>query len=408
MTITRRLLTAAAVQKAKPADKDYDLPDGHGLTLSVRTSGKKIWRFRYQRPNSTARTNITLGYYPAVTLAAARTVHDEYLGLLAQGIDPKKLEQEAAEQEKKAVDSLFINVATRWFAIKKTSGISEVHADDIWRSLERDVLPVIGQTPVAELKAHTLIAALEPVRARGALETLRRLTQRINEVMVFAVNSGQLDANPASTIGKVFEKPKKQHMATIRPERLPELVQRIETTNLSLMTRYLIKWQLLTLVRPGEASGTMWSEIDTEKKLWTIPPERMKKRREHIVPLTDEMLWILEQLKPISGHSPFLFPGRVKPTQPMNSETVNKALRRMGYCGELVSHGFRALGSTTLNEAGFSPDVIEAVLAHADTNQTRAAYNRSTYLEQRTDVMAWWSQRVCGIPSERLVCGRAA
>ncbi|MCX8967257.1 DUF4102 domain-containing protein [Erwinia psidii] len=395
MTITRRLLSAAAVQKSKPADKDYDLPDGHGLTLSVRTSGKKIWRFRYQRPNSTARTNITLGYFPAVSLAAARTLHDEYLGLLARGIDPKKLEQEAAEQERKATDSLFINVATKWFAIKKTSGISAAHADDIWRSLERDVFPVIGQTPVAELKAHTLIAALEPVRARGALETLRRLTQRINEVMVFAVNSGLLDANPASTIGKVFEKPKKQHMPTIRPERLPELVQRIETTNLALMTRYLIKWQLLTLVRPGEASGTMWCEIDMEKRLWTIPPERMKKRREHIVPLTDEMLWILGQLKPMSGHTPLVFPGRIKSTQPMNSETVNKALRRMGYTGELVSHGFRALGSTTMNEAGFSPDVIEAVLAHADTNQTRAAYNRSTYLEQRVEVMAWWSQQVC-------------
>ncbi|EMG0736375.1 tyrosine-type recombinase/integrase [Salmonella enterica] len=394
MTITRRLLTAAAVQKAKPADKDYDLPDGHGLTLSVRTSGKKIWRFRYQRPNSTARTNITLGYYPAVTLAAARTVHDEYLGLLAQGIDPKKLEQEAAEQEKKAVDSLFINVATRWFAIKKTSGISEVHADDIWRSLERDVLPVIGQTPVAELKAHTLIAALEPVRVRGALETLRRLTQRINEVMVFAVNSGLLDANPASTIGKVFEKPKKQHMATIRPERLPELMQRFENTNLTLMTRLLLKWQLLTLVRPGEAAGTLWCEIDMDNKLWVIPEERMKKRREHRVPLSSQAIAVLEQLKPLSGHSPFVFPGRVKRGQSMNSETVNKALRRMGYTGELVSHGLRALGSTALNEAGFQPDVIEAVLAHADTNQTRAAYNRSTYLTQRVEVMAWWGQQI--------------
>lgn len=394
MTITRRLLTAAAVQKAKPADKDYDLPDGHGLTLSVRTSGKKIWRFRYQRPNSTARTNITLGYYPVVTLAAARTVHDEYLGLLAQGIDPKKLEQEAAEQEKKAADSLFVNVATRWFAIKKTSGISEVHADDIWRSLERDVLPVIGQTPVMELKAHTLIAALEPVRARGALETLRRLTQRINEVMAFAVNSGLLDANPASTIGKVFEKPKKQHMATIRPERIPELMQRFENTNLTLMTRLLLKWQLLTLVRPGEAAGTMWCEIDMEKKLWIIPPERMKKRREHQVPLSPQAIAVLEQLKPLSSHSPFVFPGRVKRGQSMNSETVNKALRRMGYTGELVSHGLRALGSTALNEAGFQPDIIEAVLAHADTNQTRAAYNRSTYLMQRVEVMAWWGQQI--------------
>ncbi|EFV1988376.1 tyrosine-type recombinase/integrase [Salmonella enterica] len=394
MTITRRLLSAPAVQKAKPTDKDYEIPDGNGLTLSVRKSGKKIWRFRYQRPGSSARTNITLGYYPALTLAAARTLHDEYLDLLALGIDPKKREKELAEQEQLITDSLFINVATRWFAIKKTSGISEIHAGDIWRSLEKNVFPVIGQTPVTELKAQTLIAALEPVRARGALETLRRLTQRINEVMVFAVNSGLLDASPAATIGKVFEKPKKQHMATIRPERLPELMQRFENTNLTLMTRLLMKWQLLTLVRPGEAAGTMWCEIDIENKLWTIPAERMKKRREHQVPLSAQAIAVLEQLRPLSGHSPLVFPGRVNCSQSMNSETVNKALRRMGYTGELVSHGLRALGSTAMNEAGFQPDVIEAVLAHADTNQTRAAYNRSTYLKQRVEVMDWWGQQI--------------
>ncbi|EAR4692134.1 tyrosine-type recombinase/integrase [Salmonella enterica] len=394
MTITRRLLSAPAVQKAKPADKDYEIPDGNGLTLSVRKSGKKIWRFRYQRPGSSARTNITLGYYPALTLAAARTLHDEYLDLLALGIDPKKREKELAEQEQLITDSLFINVATRWFAIKKTSGISEIHAGDIWRSLEKNVFPVIGQTPVTELKAQILIAALEPVRARGALETLRRLTQRINEVMVFAVNSGLLDASPAATIGKVFEKPKKQHMATIRPERLPELMQRFENTNLTLMTRLLMKWQLLTLVRPGEAAGTMWCEIDIENKLWTIPAERMKKRREHQVPLSAQAIAVLEQLRPLSGHSSLVFPGRVNCSQSMNSETVNKALRRMGYTGELVSHGLRALGSTAMNEAGFQPDVIEAVLAHADTNQTRAAYNRSTYLKQRVEVMDWWGQQI--------------
>lgn len=394
MTITRRLLSAPAVQKAKPADKDYELPDGNGLTLSVRKSGKKIWRFRYQRPGSSARTNITLGYYPALTLAAARTLHDEYLDLLALGIDPKKREKELAEQEQIITDSLFINVATRWFAIKKTSGISEIHAGDIWRSLEKNVFPVIGQMPVTELKAQTLIAALEPVRARGALETLRRLTQRINEVMVFAVNSGLLDASPAATIGKVFEKPKKQHMATIRPERLPELMQRFENTNLTLMTRLLMKWQLLTLVRPGEAAGTMWCEIDIENKLWTIPAERMKKRREHQVPLSAQAIAVLEQLRPLSGHSSLVFPGRVNCSQSMSSETVNKALRRMGYTGELVSHGLRALGSTAMNEAGFQPDVIEAVLAHADTNQTRAAYNRSTYLKQRVEVMDWWGQQI--------------
>lgn len=394
MTISRRPLTAIAVQKAKSTDKDYDLPDGQGLTLSVRTSGKKIWRFRYQRPSSTARTNITLGYYPSMTLAAARLLQDEYIDLLVRGIDPKILEQEAKEQEQNATDSLFINVATRWFAVKRTRNISEVHADDIWRSLEKNVFPVIGQTAVTELKASTLIAALEPVRARGALETLRRLTQRINEVMVYAVNSGLLDANPASTMSKVFEKPIKQHMATIRPERLPELMHRVENTNLAMITRYLLKWQLLTLVRPGEAVGAKWCEIDMDKRLWTVPAERMKKRREHQVPLSPQAMALLEQIKPLSGHSPLVFPGRIKRDQPMNSETVNKALHRMGFRGELVSHGFRALGSTTLNEAGFQPDVIEAVLAHADTNQTRAAYNRSLYLAQRVDVMDWWGEKV--------------
>lgn len=183
-------------------------------------------------------------------------------------------------------------------------------------------------------------------------------------------------------------------MATIRPERLPELMQRLERTNLTLMTRLLMKWQLLTLVRPGEASGARWCEIDMDNALWIIPAARMKKRREHRVPLSPQAVAVLKQLKPLSQHSPFLFPGRVRNDQSMSSETVNKALRRMGYTGELVSHGLRALGSTAMNEAGFPPDVIEAVLAHADTNQTRAAYNRSTYLTQRVEVMNWWGQQI--------------
>lgn len=343
MAVLTRPLSAPEVQKAKPTDKDYELFDGQGLTLFIRTNGKKIWRFRYKRPGSTARTTITLGHYPAMSLASARTLHAEHLTLLVKGIDPKKQEQEEAERERLAVDSLFINVATRWFAVKKTK-ISVDYADDIWKSLERDVFPAIGQTPVIELKAHTLIAALEPVRLRGALETLHRLTQRINEVMKFAINTGLLDANPASTIDEAFVKPKKRHMPTIRPERLPAA--------------------------------------------------RMKMKREHQVPLSPQAMAVLEQLKPLSKHSPFVFPGRVKRCQPMHSETVNRALWRMGYGGELVSHGFRALGSTTLNEAGSPPDVVEAALAHVDANPTRAAYNRSTYMAQRIELMDWWGRKV--------------
>ncbi|EDW1644074.1 tyrosine-type recombinase/integrase [Salmonella enterica subsp. enterica] len=393
MAVLTRPLSASEVQKAKPGATDYELFDGQGLTLFVRTSGKKIWRFRYKRPGSASRTTITLGYFPTMSLASARTLHAEHLALLLKGIDPKKLEQEEAERERRAVDGLFINVATKWFEVKKTK-VSADYADDIWKSLERDVFPAIGQIPVTELKAYTLVNALEPVRVRGALETLHRLTQRINEVMVFAINTGLLDANPASTIGDAFVKPKKKHMATIRPERLPELMQRVQMTSLSPMTRLLLQWQLLTLVRPAEAAGAMWCEIDMDKQLWTIPPERMKMKREHQVPLSSQAMKVLEQLKPLSGHSLFVFPGRVKNSKPMHSETVNKALWRMGYGGELVSHGFRALGSTTLNEAGFQPDVVESVLAHIDVNTTRAAYNRAVYMAQRVEVMDWWGQRI--------------
>ncbi|HAF2131234.1 TPA: tyrosine-type recombinase/integrase [Salmonella enterica] len=393
MAVLTRPLSAFEVQKAKPAEKDYELFDGQGLTLFIRTSGKKIWRFRYKRPGSVTRTTITLGYYPAMSLASARILHAERLALLVKGIDPKKQEKEEAERERKAVDGLFINVATKWFEVKKTK-VSADYADDIWKSLERDVFPVIGLMNVTELKAYTLVNALEPVRVRGTLETLHRLTQRINEVMVYAINTGLLDANPASTIGDAFVKPKKRHMPTIRPERLPELMQRVYTTSLSPMTRLLLQWQLLTLVRPAEASGAMWCEIDMEKRLWTIPPERMKMKREHQVPLSSQAMAVLEQLKPLSNASPFVFPGRVKRNQPMHSETVNKALWRMGYGGELVSHGFRSLGSTALNEAQFPPDVVEAVLSHTDANPTRAAYNHAMYMAQRVEVMDWWGQKI--------------
>lgn len=393
MAIVTRPLSVSEIQKAKPAVKSYMLFDGRGLCLLVKPNGKKYWRCRYIRPSTGKSTEVSLGLWPDVSLADARTEHKSYLSLLAKGIDPKALEQEAQQQRHFLQESRFCVVAEKWHKTKKGK-VSEKHYAQIWSSLENNVLPAIGDVPVSELKAPVLIAALHPVERRGALETLRRTVQRVNEVMEYAINSGLIDVNPLARVNRVFEKPAGKNMPTIRPERLPELVQRIETTSLGQLTRYLIKWQLLTLVRPGEASGAMWCEIDRDKGLWIIPAQRMKKSREHRVPLTAEMLWILEQLEPLSQHSAFLFPGRLHRDRPMHSETVNKALRRMGYTGELVSHGFRAIGSTAMNEAGFLPDVIEAVLAHVDTNKTRAAYNRAAYMEQRTEVMTWWSQQV--------------
>ncbi|MHA6312295.1 integrase domain-containing protein [Pantoea sp. S-LA4] len=384
-----RPLTNNEILKAKPQEKDFTLHDGDGLFLLIKMSGKKLWRFRYQRPASSSRTNLSLGSYPALTLAAARQMRDHYLSLLAQGIDPQKQQEEVSEQRQIELDSIFSVVAGRWFQLKNKS-VTEDYAKDIWRSLEKDIFPMIGEIPVQALKARTIVEALEPIKARGALETVRRLVQRINEIMIYAVNTGLIDANPASGVGMAFEKPKKQNMPTLRPEELPKLMQSLVMSNLSVPTRCLIEWQLLTLVRPSEASGSRWAEIDFETKLWTIPAERMKAKREHVVPLSPQALNILDVMKPVSAHREYVFPSRIDPKQPMNSQTANAALKRIGYGGKLVAHGLRSIASTAMNEAGFNADVIEAALAHSDKDEVRRAYNRSTYLNKRKELMVWW------------------
>ncbi|HBX8200173.1 TPA: integrase, partial [Klebsiella pneumoniae] len=312
---------------------------------------------------------------------------------LANGIDPQIQAEVAEEQQQIALDSIFSTVAANWFQLKSKS-VTPDYAKDIWRSLEKDVFPTIGELPVQQIKARTLVEALEPIKARGALETVRRLVQRINEIMIYAVNTGLINANPASGIGMAFEKPKKQNMPTLRPEELPKLMRSLVMSNLSVPTRCLIEWQLLTLVRPSEASGARWAEIDLNAKLWTIPAERMKAKREHIVPLSPQAIEILEIMKPISAHRKFIFPSRNDHNKPMNSQTANAALKRIGYAGKLVAHGLRSIASTAMNEEGFNPDVIEAALSHNDKNEVRRAYNRSTYLEQRKQLAVWWGDFV--------------
>ncbi|UXI61252.1 integrase domain-containing protein [Enterobacter hormaechei] len=390
MARTTRPLTNTEVLRAKALEKDLTLHDGDGLFLIVKTSGKKLWRFRYQRPATKQRTMIGLGAFPALSLAEARGLRADYLALLANGIDPQIQAEVAEEQQQIALDSIFSTVATNWFQLKSKS-VTPDYAKDIWRSLEKDIFPAIGETPVQQIKARTLVEALEPIKARGALETVRRLVQRINEIMIYAVNTGLIDANPASGVGMAFEKPKKQNMPTLRPEELPKLMRSLVMSNLSVSTRCLIEWQLLTLVRPSEASGTRWAEIDLDAKLWTIPAGRMKAKREHIVPLSPQALKILEVMKPISAHREHVFPSRNDPKRPMNSQTANAALKRIGYGGKLVAHGLRSIASTALNEQEFNSDVIEAALAHIEKNEVRRAYNRSTYLEARRNIMNWWA-----------------
>lgn len=389
MARTTRPLTNTEVLRSKAIEKDLTLHDGDGLFMVVKTTGKKLWRFRYQRPATKQRTMIGLGAFPALSLADARRLRADYLSLLANGIDPQTQAEQVTEQQQIALDSIFSTVAANWFTLKQAS-VTQDYAKDICRSLEKDVFPALGEIPVQEIKARKLIEALEPIKARGALETVRRLVQRINEIMIYAVNTGLIDANPASGVGMAFEKPKKQHMPTLRPEELPKLMRTLVISNLSVPTRCLIKWQLLTLVRPSEASGTRWVEIDLDAKLWTIPAERMKAKREHVVPLSAQAIEILSIMKPISANREHVFPSRNDPKEPMNSQTANAALKRIGYGGKLVAHGLRSIASTAMNEYGFKADVIEAALAHSDKNEVRRAYNRTTYLAQRKELMIWW------------------
>lgn len=383
-------LTDTEIKAAKPQDKDYQLYDGDGLTLLIKSSGSKLWQFRYYRPYTKQRTKQSFGAYPAVTLSDARKLRAESRSLLAKDIDPQEYQKDQIRNSQEAKTNTFQLVAERWWEVKKST-VTEDYGNDIWRSLERDVFPAIGDISVTDIKAHILVQAIQPVQARGALETVRRLCQRINEVMIYAQNTGLIDAVPSINIGKAFEKPKKKNMPSIPPDQLPKLMQTMRTANIILPTRCLFMWQLITISRPAEAAEARWDEINFETKEWKIPAARMKMNREHTVPLSDAALAILELMKPLSGNREFIFPSRIKPTQPMNSQTVNAALKRAGFGGVLVSHGLRSIASTALNEQGFPPDVIEAALAHVDKNEVRRAYNRSDYLEQRRPMMQWWA-----------------
>lgn len=390
-----RPLTNTEVKAARATDKPTVFYDGDGLELLVKPdSASKLWRFRYYKPTTKKRAMMSFGAYPAVSLADARRLKDETRALLAQGIDPQEHRQEQHAARTRIKASTFQQVTTNWFTLKTSQGLAENTLKDIWRSLEKNIFPTLGSRPVSSLTAHDFINTLNPLAAKGKGETLRRTAQRVNEVMYYAVNTGLIPTNPASHIHKAYAAPVVRHMPTIRPEELPEFMQALALARVDIQTRLIIEWQLLTICRPGDAAGTRWDEINLSAAEWTIPAGRLKQRREHIIPLNRQAITVLEAMHPVSGHREHVFPHSSDPTRPMCEQTANAAIKRMGYGGRLVAHGLRSIASTALNEEGFPPDVIEAALSHIDKNEVRRAYNRSTYLEQRRPLMAWWGNFV--------------
>ncbi|KRW58583.1 integrase domain-containing protein [Pseudomonas sp. TTU2014-080ASC] len=386
-------LSEVKIKAAKPRDKDYVLVDGDGLQMRVRINGSKLWNFNYYHPVTKKRINMGLGSYPELSLAQARKLTISARELLASGIDPKEDRENLKQAKKAETEHTFQNVALAWFELKKDS-VTKPYAEDIWRSLTLHIFPDLATTPISAITAPLVINLLRPLETKGSLETVKRLSQRLNEIMTYGVNSGLIHANPLSGIRAVFKKPKKKNMAALAPDELKELMVAIANASIKRTTRCLIEWQLHTMTRPAEAATTRWEDIDFEKKIWTIPAERMKKRRTHIVPLTEQALALLEAIKPYSGHREYVFPADRNPRTHCNSQTANMALKRMGFKDRLVSHGMRSIASTVLNEHGWDPELIEVALAHVDKDEVRSAYNRADYIERRRPMMAWWSEHI--------------
>lgn len=386
-------LSELKIKAAKPLEKDYVLVDGDGLQMRVRINGSKLWNFNYYHPVTKKRINMGLGAYPELSLAQARKMTIEARELLATGIDPKEQRDTLKQAKKAETEHTFQNIATAWYELKKDS-VTPAYAEDIWRSLTLHVFPDLGASPISAISAPQVINLLRPLETKGSLETVKRLSQRLNEIMTYGVNSGLIHANPLSGIRSVFKKPKKKNMAALAPDELKELMVAIANASIKRTTRCLIEWQLNTMTRPAEAATTRWADIDFEKRIWTIPAERMKKRRIHIVPLTEQALALLEAIKPYSEHREYVFPADRNPRTHCNSQTANMALKRMGFEGRLVSHGMRSMASTILNEHGWDPELIEVALAHVDKDEVRSAYNRADYIERRRPMMAWWSEHI--------------
>ena len=386
-------LTVKQIENAKSKDKLYRLSDGGNLYFCVRSNHSRSWQFRYKRPNQDKFTYLSFGTFPDISLVEAREKALEARKMILVGIDPQLAKEEKKAQAFFEQNTTFEFVAKQWNDTKEGQ-LKEKTIKGNWRKLELYVFPKLGNLPITKITAPFVIATLRPIENQGLLETVKRTAQLMNEIMNYSVNCGLIHNNPLSGIRDAFKKHKIVHMKALKPDEMHELIKTIATANIQLVTRFLIEWQLHTMVRPNEASGARWSEINFEDKIWTIPASRMKMKREHIVPLTQQTLAILEAIKPISAHREFIFPSSRNPLVSTDSETANKALNRMGFKNRTTAHGFRALASTTLNEKGFEPDVIEAALAHIDKNQIRKAYNRSIYLVARRNLMSFWSEHI--------------
>lgn len=395
-------LTDIKVRSAKPQEKEYTLVDGDGMFLLIHPNGSKYWRFRFRFGGK--QHLMAFGVYPETSLADARQKREEARKLVAAGIDPREHKRAVKEEQAKEAVT-FESVAREWHATNKKW--SEDHSRRVLKSLEDNLFPAIGKRNIEELKTRDLLAPIKIVEATGRFEVASRLQQRTTAIMRYAVQSGLIDYNPAQEMAGAVASSNRVHRPALELKRLPELLHRIDGYTGRPLTRLAVELTLLIFIRSSELRFARWSEIDFETAMWAIPAEReaiegvkhsqrgSKMRTPHLVPLSRQALDILKQVHKLSGNRDFVFVGDHNPRKPMSENTVNKALRVMGYDTkvDLCGHGFRTMACSSLIESGlWSRDAVERQMSHMERNSVRAAYiHKAEHLDERRLMLQWWA-----------------
>jgi integrase len=385
-------LSDTAVRNAKPKDKSYTLGDGEGMYLEVMPNGTKFWRMAYRQPNG-KNNRLTFGKYPIVTLAEARTRRLAARRLLDQGIDPGMVKREEKEAKATAAQHTFEGVARAWLAKTAPSrAASTQQKNTAW--LKANVFPVIGSLPISTIKPKDVLSALRRIEARGAVESAHKIKQLCGQVFRFAVASGLADRDVTTDLrGALSAVPEAHYAAITEPGQAALLLRSIDAYNGHAYAIAALRLAPLVFVRPGELRAAEWSEMDLDAAEWRIPGSKMKMGQDHIVPLATQAVALLRELHAMTGHGKFVFPSVRTGERCMSENTINAALRSMGYSKEVMTgHGFRAMARTMMDEAlGERVDLIEHQLAHAVKDPNGRAYNRTAHLPARRLMMQRWA-----------------
>lgn len=384
-------LTDIAIRNTKPKEQAYKLFDGGGLFLLITPSGSRLWRLAYRFAGKTKQ--LSFGAYPAVSLVDARKKREDAKRELANGEDPSVIKRRTQIEAAAAAGNTFGVVANEYLARLEAKGSAAATlAKNRW-FLKKLAGPALGGRPISQITPLEVLSVLQSVERSGRHETARALRAAIGSVFRLAIATLRAEADPTAPLKGALQPPKVVHRPALTdPKAIGALMCSIDAYTGWPAVRAALLFNALTFCRPGEVRGALWKEIDSERATWTIPAERTKMRRPHLVPLSRQALAVLEELQTVTGASELVFPSVRSHVRTLSENAFNSALRRMGYMqDEMTSHGFRAMASSTLNERGFSPDVIEAALAHVDQNAVRRAYNRATYWAERITLMQAWA-----------------